>query len=147
MLSTRQFAFVFGTVYVLVGILGFVPFLNQAPPPGSPSLAVTSFYGFLLSLFAINLLHNLFHIVVGALGIVVRNSEANARRYCRVLAVVFALLTVLGLVPLLSTTFGLIPLFGLDVALHAVTAIALAYFGWAAAPALAMGSTRASHPA
>ena len=134
MITTRQFALIFGIVYVLVGILGFVPGINQPPPAGAPPLAVGSFYALLLSLFAINLLHNLFHIVVGLIGIGVQGSETHARLYCRVLAIVFALLTVFGLVPVLNTTFGLIPLFGLDVALHALTALALAYFGWLAAP-------------
>lgn len=38
----------------------------------------------------------------------------------------------MGLFPVLNTTFGLIPIFGNDVWLHAVTAIAAAYFGWMA---------------
>lgn len=76
--------------------------------------------------------------------IVVHNSEATARLYCRVLAIVFAALTIFGLLPFLQTTFGLIPLFGLDVALHAVTAVALAYFGWAMAPVARIGSTQTS---
>jgi Domain of unknown function (DUF4383) len=135
MLSTRQFVLVFGIVYVAVGVLGFVPGINQPPPAGAPPLVVNAFYAFLLSLFAINVLHNLFHIVVGLIGIGVQGSQAGARLYCRVLAVVFVLLTVFGLVPMLNTTFGLIPLYGLDAALHALTAVALAYFGWLARPA------------
>ena len=144
MISTRQFALMFGVVYVLVGVLGFVPGINQPPPAGSPPLVVDSFYAFLLSLFAINLLHNLFHLVVGALGIAVHNSEASARLYCRVVAIVFLLLTVFGLLPVLNTTFGLIPLFGLDLALHAVTAVALAYFGWVVTPVARIGSAQPS---
>ncbi|MBV9358412.1 MAG: DUF4383 domain-containing protein [Chloroflexi bacterium] len=128
MISTRQFVLVFGIVYIAVGVLGFVPGLNQPPPAGAPTLVVSSFYAFLLSLFAINVLHNLFHIVVGAIGVAVQGSAHNARLYCRALAVVFAALTVFGLLAMLNTTFGLIPLFGLDVALHAVTGLALAYF-------------------
>ena len=143
MISTRQFALIFGIVYVLVGILGFIPGITQPPPAGAPSLVVASFYGFILTLFAINILHNLFHIVVGAVGIAVWRNEASARLYCRVLAIVFVVLTVFGLVPALQTTFGLIPLFGLDVALHAVTAVALAYFGWAVAPVARVASAQA----
>jgi hypothetical protein len=45
-------------------------------------------------------------------------------------AVIYALLTVMGLVPALYTTFGLIPLYGNDVWLHAVLALVAAYFGW-----------------
>ena len=46
------------------------------------------------------------------------------------MAVVFALLTIMGLIPDMNTTLGLIPLFGADVALHALTTLVAAYFGW-----------------
>jgi hypothetical protein len=46
------------------------------------------------------------------------------------LAVIFGVLTVMGLIPGLNTVFGLIPLFGHDIWLHALTAIAAAYFGF-----------------
>ena len=45
----RQFAIVFGAVYVLIGILGFI-----LPSP-------------LLGLFGVNVLHNIVHLAVGGL--------------------------------------------------------------------------------
>ena len=56
----------------------------------------------------------------------------RARTYARGLAVFYGLLAVMGLIPGLNTTLGLIPVFGHDVWLHALTAAAAAYFGWAA---------------
>ena len=38
----------------------------------------------------------------------------------------------MGFFPGLRTTFGLIPIFGHDIWLHAVSALAAAYFGWMA---------------
>ena len=129
--TVQKFALVFGIVYALVGLLGFVPGVLQAPPAGAPSLAVGTAYGYLLGLFPVNLLHDLVHILVGVLGVLAASRLATARLYCRVVAIVFALLTLMGLLPSVDTTFGLIPLFGADVALHALTAIVSAYFGWA----------------
>jgi hypothetical protein len=47
--------------------------------------------------------------------------------------VVYAVLTVAGLIPGLNTLFGLVPLFGHDIWLHALITIAAAYFGFARA--------------
>ena len=52
----------------------------------------------------------------------------------RAVAVIYALLAVMGLIPGLNTTFGLVPIYGHDVWLHALLAIVAAYFGFAAAP-------------
>ena len=50
--------------------------------------------------------------------------------YARGVAVIYAVLTVMGFIPPLDVTFGLIPLFGNDIWLHALLAIVAAYFGW-----------------
>ena len=129
-MNARTFALVFGIVYALVGVLGFVPGFNQPTPPGAPSLAVDTGYGYLLGLFPINVLHNLVHLLVGFLGLAAYTSFSAARTYARGLAIVYGLLTLMGLVPGLNTTFGLIPLFGNDIWLHALTAALAAYFGF-----------------
>jgi Domain of unknown function (DUF4383) len=66
-------------------------------------------------------------------GLAAYRSFAAARIYARAVAVVYGILTVMGLIPVLDTTFGLIPLYGHDVWLHALLAIVAAYFGWAPA--------------
>jgi hypothetical protein len=128
--GVQKFALLFGAVYALIGLLGFVPGALQPPPAGAPALSVGTAYGYLLGVFPVNATHDLIHIVVGVLGIVAASHLGRARLYCRAVAVVFALLTVMGLVPGADTTFGLAPIFGADVALHAVTTLASAYFGW-----------------
>lgn len=127
----RTFALVFGIIYLLVGILGFVPGLNQHHAD-LPPLAVESFYGRLMGLFPVNLLHNVAHILIGAWGILSSRTVAASRLYGKGLAIIYGLLAVMGLVPGLNTTFGLIPLFGHDVWLHAGSALIAAYFGWVA---------------
>ena len=130
-MAIRYFAIAPGSVYVLVGLSGFVPGLNVPGPPDAPPLAFNSFYGYALGLFPVNLLHNLVHLAIGAWGIYgYSRGIPGSRAFARGLTVVYALFAVMGLIPGLNTVFGLVPLFGHDVWLHALTAAVAAYFGW-----------------
>ncbi|WP_348248197.1 DUF4383 domain-containing protein [Leptolyngbya sp. GB1-A1] len=123
------FRFISGIVYVLVGILGFIPGM-VATPGAAPQLAVNAGYGYLMGLFPINVLHNIVHLAVGFWGLLSYRRYSSARTYCRGLAIFYGLLTIMGFLPVLNTTFGLIPIFGHDIWLHAVTALIAAYFGF-----------------
>lgn len=75
-----------GAVLVLVGILGFIPAI--APD------------GALLGIFDVNLLHNLVHLLTGAilLGAAFMNDGVNARMTILVLGVVYAIVTIVGFI-------------------------------------------------
>jgi Domain of unknown function (DUF4383) len=126
----RYFALVYGIVFLLVGIAGFIPGLTT-PPEAGADVAVATAFGRLFDLFPVNVLHNLVHIAFGVWGLAAYRTLSAARIYARSVAVIYAVLTVMGLIPVLNTTFGLIPLYGHDVWLHALLAIVAAYFGWA----------------
>lgn len=128
--ATRLFAMLFGIVYLLVGIAGFIPPFVSAPPPDAPSLAVGAGHGLLFGLFPVNAIHSIIHLAVGVWGVVASRAFDAAKIFARGLAIVFGVLTVMGFFPVLNTTFGLAPLHGHDIWLHALTAIAGAYFGW-----------------
>ena len=136
-MRTRYFALVFGVVFLLVGIAGFVPAF-VSPPPAGPDPAATAAadagFGRLMGLFPINAPHNLVHVAFGVWGLAAYRAFPAARLYGRAVAVIYALLAVMGLIPGLNTTFGLVPIYGHDVWLHALLAIVAAYFGFAAAP-------------
>jgi hypothetical protein len=68
-MEIRYFALIIGIIYVLVGLLGFIPGARHPAPPGAPDLALEASYGYLLGLFPINLLHNLVHLGVGIWGL------------------------------------------------------------------------------
>jgi uncharacterized protein DUF4383 len=129
-MQIRYFALIMGIIYVLVGLLGFIPGARHPAPPGAPDLALNASYGYLLGLFPINLLHNLVHLGVGVWGLTAYTNISRARGFACGLAVFYGLLTIMGLIPGLNTLFGLAPLFGHDIWLHALTAIVAAYFGW-----------------
>jgi hypothetical protein len=130
----RYFALVYGIVFLLVGIAGFVPGF-VAPPEAGRDLTIATGFGRLFSLFPVNLLHNLVHVAFGIWGLAAYRSFPASRTYARAVAVIYGVLTVMGLIPVLATTFGLIPLYGHDVWLHALLAVVAAYFGWAPARA------------
>jgi hypothetical protein len=129
-MSTGTMAMVFGVVFLLAGLSGFVP---SPPPPGAPPLAVEHGHGLALGLFPVNTLHNLVHLLFGALGIAAAmGALMSARSYFQLVAVSYALLTVMGLIPATQTTFGLVPIWGHDVWLHGALAAGAAYFGYLA---------------
>lgn len=132
-MTARNFALVIGIVYLAVGVLGFIPALISPPPGDAPGVGITSFHGYLFGLFPINLMHNLVHLAIGAWGVAAARSGTGARAYAQALAIIFAVLAVMGLIPGLNTVFGIVPIHGHDVWLHAGTAIIAAYFGWFAA--------------
>jgi hypothetical protein len=131
-MSTRSFTLLVGFLYLAGGLLGFLPGLIQPPPTDAPRLAVEGGYGYLLGLFPINTLHNLVHLVIGAWGLVASRSFAAARLFARGLAVIYGVLTIMGLFPGVDTAFGFIPLFGHDVWLHGITTLVAVYFGFLA---------------
>ena len=132
MSAVRTFALVVGVAYVGAGVLGFIPGITQPPPPDAPDLAVDAGYGTLLGLFPINVLHNAVHLALGLWGLAASRAFGSSLTYARGLAIIYGVLALMGLVPGLNTTFGMVPIFGHDVWLHALTAVAAAYFGWMA---------------
>lgn len=127
-MSLQMFARVFGIVFLIVGIGGFIPGLTQ--PHLHPGVTVEAFSGMELGLFPVNVLHNIVHLAFGVWGLVASRTGGAARAYARVVAIAYAVLTVLGLIPATNTTFGLVPIYGHDVWLHALLAGVAAYFGF-----------------
>ena len=132
---TRYFALIVGIAYVGAGIAGFIPALGDGRT--TPALEVHQHYRDLFGLFPVNVLHNIVHLAIGVFGILAFATFNYARLYSRVLAIVYGVLAVMGLIDAgnLNTTFDLIPIFSHDIWLHAVTAAAAAYFGWGPVPA------------
>ncbi len=129
-MKVRTFALIFGIFYTLVGIMGFIPGLVQPPPGDAPTMAMDAGYGYLLGIFPVNLFHNIVHLAAGLWGVFSYGSFGAAKTYSRVIAIVFAVLFVMGLFPGLNTMFGLAPLHGNDIWLHAASAILAGVFGY-----------------
>ena len=134
-MNLRTMARVFGVVFVLVGILGFIPGITRSHGDHRDEGLVVGGpgHGELLGLFHVNLLHNIVHLAFGAWGLLAAGSFGASRNYFRGVGVAYALLAVMGLLPPpFRTTFGLVPIGGHDVWLHAVLALAGLYLGFVA---------------
>ena len=129
-MTVRTFALIVGIAYLAAGVMGFVPGLVTPAPGHAPALGVTAFQGYLLGLFPVNFMHNLMHLAIGAWGVAASRGTGGARAYSKIIAVIFGVLAVMGLIPTLNTVFGLVPIHGNDVWLHAGTAVIAAFFGW-----------------
>jgi Domain of unknown function (DUF4383) len=119
--TVQMVALLFGAIYLVAGVLGFLPFLGGS---------YTQTNSALLGLFKINLLHNLVHVVIGIAGLAAASSLANSRTFCQAVGVILLLLGVLGV--FVASPLGLLYLGELDIPLHLVTGAVLAYFGFAA---------------
>lgn len=123
----QRFAQIFGAVYLLVGILGFIPPLVPGTIQGLVG-PFEPFSGFLLGLFAVNWLHNVVHIAIGTAGLASYRSPTGARSYAIGIGVLYLLLFLIGLI--LPTVFGLVPLFGAaDLLLHLISGAVVLVIG------------------
>lgn len=131
-MNMRTFARFFGIVFLLVGIMGFIPpLLVQHDHAGHDApLTVNAFEGHLLGLFHVNILHSLVHVLFGVWGLMASRSYDASRTYARGTSIIYLLLAVMGLIPGLNTMFGLVPLHGHDVWLHLVLGGIAGYFGF-----------------
>lgn len=125
----KKFALIFGIVYVLIGIMGFIPGL-VTPPEATLDMPADTGYGQLLGLFAVNLWHNLVHLAIGVWGIVAAKSFGSAVFYARANTVIFGALVILGLFPVTNILFGLAPIYGHDIWLHLLNTLVAGYFGF-----------------
>ncbi|HVL59379.1 MAG TPA: DUF4383 domain-containing protein [Burkholderiaceae bacterium] len=128
MKQLRNLALIFGIAFLAIGIAGFIPGLTA--PHADPNLRVQGASGLLFGLFPVNWLHNLVHVAFGLWGLAVYRYAEQARLYAQAVAIVYAVLTVFGLIPALNTLFGLAPLYGHVVWLHALLALVAGYFGF-----------------
>ena len=116
MLPSKLLANVFGIVFVLVGILGFIP-----NPLVSPD-----------GIFAVNTMHNLVHILTGIV-FFVGGRMGYARNTVIGVGVAYVAVTVLGfLTPEGSMLLGLVHINEADRYLHAGLAVAILGAGFLA---------------
>lgn len=129
-MNTRQFALIAGIIYLLVAIGGFLPDMLRPLPADSPHITIHLLEGKLFGYFPVNIAHTLVHLGIGLWGTIAARSDYGAIIYSRTLALLFAVLAIMGLFPTLNVAFGLLPLYGHDIWLHAATAALGTYFGY-----------------
>lgn len=112
----RLLATIFGAVYLLVGVLGF--FVTSG-------IGFASTQGNNLIIFAVNPLHNIIHLAIGAaLLLAGLSSTAAAKGVNLAVGAVYLLVGVVGLF-LLGSSLNIIALNGADNVLHLASAVVL----------------------
>lgn len=116
MSTVQRVAQLFGVVFILVAILGFVASGSsmEADPMTAPKL---------LGLFPVNLLHNVVHLLFGVWGLLASRTFDSAKSYGLVGGLAYVVLACLAFVA--PDTFGLIPIGGNDIWLHGLLGVVL----------------------
>lgn len=122
----KKLAYLFGVVFLLVGILGFVPALAPMHSDGMH---------YLLGLFMVGGIHNAIHLLSGVAALALgAYSEKTARLYFLGFGAVYALVTVVGFIQK-DTVLGIFHVNLADNFLHLVLAVAILGIGLAVKPA------------
>lgn len=124
----RGFAWVYGLVFLAAGLSGFVP--GMSPAHMHDGVTVTTASRLAMGLFPVNVIHNLVHIIFGIWGLAAATRFVAARSYARSVAIIYAVLAVMGFVPGANVMFGLAPLYGNDIWLHVILAAVAGFFGF-----------------
>jgi hypothetical protein len=123
----QNLALLFGVVFLLVGILGFIPGIttnyDEMDFAGKDSGAE------LLGIFQVSILHNIAHLLFGV-GILMARSHEGARTYLLGGSIIYSVLFIYGIFVSGGDDANFIPMNSADDILHAVLAIVFigAYF-------------------
>lgn len=119
MTTVQRVAQIFGIVFILLAIVGFITPGGMGMDSAAP--------GMMLGMLPVNLLHNVVHLLFGIWGLAASRSWAGAKQYGTIGGAIYLVLAVLGFIA--PTGFGLVPLGGNDIGLHIVLGGALLFFG------------------
>lgn len=116
-----------GAVFVLIGILGFIPGITMHYD--TLSWAGHESGATLLGIFQVSALHNIVHLAFGVAGLLMSRTALGARRYLIGGGVIYAVLWIYGMVIDHSSTANFIPVNTADNWLHFVLAAAMITLG------------------
>lgn len=119
---------VVGAVFLLVGILGFIPGIttnyDQLTFAGHHSEAL------LMGVFQVSILHNIVHLLFGIAGFLFARSVSGARNYLIFGGVIYLLLWLYGLVIGHDSSANFLPLNNADNWLHLVLGLGMVALGY-----------------
>lgn len=126
--STAQtIALVMGIVFLLVGVLGFIPGITQ--DFDTMSFASHHSEAMLLGLFQVSVLHNIVHLLFGVAGLLAARAHNWAWLYLLVGGVIYLVLFIYGLVIDQSSAANFVPVNTADNWLHLALAAVMIIAG------------------
>jgi hypothetical protein len=125
--ALQKAALAVGAVFLLVGILGFVPGITT----GYDTMTMAGHHSeaMLLGVFNVSILHNIVHLAFGVAGLLMARSFAGARTYLIGGGVIYLVLFVYGLVIDHASAANFVPVNSADNWLHLVLAIGMIGLG------------------
>jgi hypothetical protein len=124
------FAAVVGAVFLLVGILGFIPGIttnyDELAVAGPASDAM------LFGVFEVSVLHNLVHVLFGLAGLAASRTAVTARNYLLVGGIIYLVLWMYGLVINLGSEANFVPVNMADNWLHFILGVGMIGLAFAA---------------
>jgi arginine exporter protein ArgO len=119
---------VVGAVFVLVGILGFIPGITTHW--GDMTFAGHNSDAELLGVFQVSILHNIVHLLFGVVGLAAARDAVNARRYLIVGGVIYLVLWIYGLLISQDSSANFVPVNTADNWLHFVLGVGMVLLGF-----------------
>jgi len=116
-----------GAVFLLVGILGFIPGITT--DYDTMSFANHHSDAKLLGIFNVSILHNLVHLAFGVVGLVLARAAATAKLYLIVGGVIYLALWLYGLVIDKDTDANFLPVNSADDWLHFALGVGMVGLG------------------
>lgn len=119
----QVFSALFGVVFLLVGIVGFIP--GVVADHSALEFAGTDSQAELLGIFQVSVLHNLVHVLFGVAGIAMARSISTAKYFLVGGGVIYLLLWAYGLVIDQASDANFVPVNTADNWLHFGLGVAL----------------------
>ena len=123
----RTAAMVVGAVFLLVGVLGFVPGITS--DYDTMKFAGHESDAMLLGIFQVSILHNIVHLLFGVAGLAMAKSANGARTYLVGGGVIYLVLWIYGLLIGESSSANFVPVNSADNWLHFVLGVAMIALG------------------
>jgi Domain of unknown function (DUF4383) len=125
----RKAAMVVGAVFLLVGILGFIPGITTSY--GDMSFAGHGSGAMLIGLFQVSILHNIVHLLFGIAGIAAARSVSGSRGFLVGGGIIYLVLWIYGLIISQNSAANFVPLNTADNWLHFVLGVGMIGLGLA----------------
>ncbi|MEU6389089.1 DUF4383 domain-containing protein [Streptomyces sp. NPDC046939] len=124
----QQAAMVVGAVFLLVGILGFIPGITTHY--STMEFAAHHSEAKLLGIFQVSILHNIVHLLFGIAGLALARSAGAARNYLVVGGAIYLVLWLYGLLIDRTSDANFVPVNTADNWLHFVLGIGMIALGF-----------------
>ncbi|WGW12215.1 DUF4383 domain-containing protein [Saxibacter everestensis] len=125
--NVQKAALIVGVVFLLVGILGFVPGITSNF--GEMQFAGHESGSLLLGVFQVSILHNVVHLLFGVAGILMARTVSGARGYLIWGGVIYLVLWIYGLLIGHESMANFVPFNSADNWLHLVLGVVMVALG------------------